>query len=156
MAVHYQAPIRRKTPAVFRYGPFIFLGTMLVLASFSTWTGIGKMTVQQEAAVERMAIQFVDEADGGIGVYDPETKALIHTYPPNSEGFVRTALRALSFDRKKFGVGPTPAFELVRTESGQVILNDPSTQKFVTLEAFGASNAESFIQLFEKQPGGNS
>ncbi|MEO0883605.1 MAG: photosynthetic complex assembly protein PuhC [Pseudomonadota bacterium] len=153
---HYHPPIRRRAPAVFRYGPFIFLGCMLVLAAVSSWTGIGKMDVSPEPAVDSMAIRFVDEADGGIGVYDPVTNEQIHVYPAETGGFVRTALRALALDRRRRGIGPEPVFHLNRSESGRVILFDPSTDKFVTLEAFGSENTQAFTQLFAKTSGGIS
>ncbi|MEM6411378.1 MAG: photosynthetic complex assembly protein PuhC [Pseudomonadota bacterium] len=156
MAVSYQTPVRRRAPAPIRYGPFIFLAMVVALAAISNWTGLGRVTVEPEPAVESMTIRFADEADGGIGAYDPETNTLIHVYAPETGGFVRTSLRALALDRRRRGIGPEPAFELRRGESGSLTLLDPTTGKFVTLGAFGEGNAESFGQLFAKQSGGIS
>lgn len=156
MAMQYQeVPMKRRAPAPVRYGPFIFAGLMVLLAAIASWTGIGKMTVEPEAAAESMAIRFADEPGGGIGAYDPATNAMIHLYPPETGGFVRTALRALAFDRRRRGVGPEPAFELRRSANGQVTLIDPSTDKFVTLNAFGDGNVETFTQLFAKSMEGS-
>jgi len=153
---HHHSPIGPRAPAIVRYGFFILAVTMVLLAAVSSWTGLGRVAVEPEPAVETMSIRFADEADGGIGVYDPSTNDLIHVYAPEAGGFVRTALRALAFDRRKLGIGPEPAFELMRGESGQVTLYDPTTEKFVTLQAFGKGNAETFAQLFAMKPGGTS
>ncbi|MEM7660657.1 MAG: photosynthetic complex assembly protein PuhC [Pseudomonadota bacterium] len=156
MAMQYEIPVKRRAPAAVRYGPFIFAGVMVLLAAISSWTGLGKVSVEPEAAIETMSIRFADEADGGIGVYDPDTNALLHVYPPETGGFVRTALRALALDRRRRGIGPQPAFELRRAENGSLTLLDPSTDKFVTLGAFGKDNAETFGQLFAEKSGGIS
>lgn len=121
--------------------------SVLALVTFSQITGIGKATPTPLAVTQSVSINFVDDADGGVGVLSAETGTRIYTYPPASGGFVRVALRALAVDRFRMGIGSEPPFTLAQTQEGVLVLSDPSTGKRVTLEAFGSGNAETFSAL---------
>lgn len=126
--------------------------TVLALVAFSQITGIGKATPTPLTTVQSVSISFVDDTDGGVGVISAETGLRIYTYPPESGGFVRVALRALAVDRYRMGIGAEPPFTLAQTEEGVLVLSDPSTGKRVTLAAFGGGNAETFSALMTAAP----
>ncbi|MEL7489170.1 MAG: photosynthetic complex assembly protein PuhC [Pseudomonadota bacterium] len=132
--------------------PLLFAVSALVIASvgftgFATITGIGKQAAPTIDIVDSRQIQFRDQADGGVAVYDFVSGDRIWEYPPATGGFVRTAMRAVVHTRRVHGHGPETPFEIARTREGRLILKDATTDLTVGLEAFGAGNAAEFAQL---------
>ncbi|MEO0816630.1 MAG: photosynthetic complex assembly protein PuhC [Pseudomonadota bacterium] len=134
-------------PMLYAMGALVFC--VLAFVTFAKVTGIGVAKQTEFTSAETLSLTFADESDGAVGVYDAETGAQIHLYPAGEGGFVRTAMRALTFDRDKYGIGQTPPFTLTRTTEGILLLEDPSTGRRVALEAFSKGSAANFDQLFE-------
>ena len=136
--------------------PFLFvigalIACVLVFVTFSRIAGIGVVHLENEPSVETIEVRFSDEADGGVGVYDPVTGDVIHTFGPGQGGFVRTSLRALTYQRRLAGVGKRAPFEIQKSATGNIVLHDPTTGKSLTLDAFGDVNESDFAQLFAMQ-----
>ncbi|MEO0464999.1 MAG: photosynthetic complex assembly protein PuhC [Pseudomonadota bacterium] len=129
----------------------LMLATITVFVGVARLTGVGIADLPKEATIERLQVRFADEPTGGVGAYDPESGEAIHMFDPGAGGFVRTSLRSLSLNRRRAGIGPTPAYELQRSNTGNVILFDPETGKSITLDAFGDLNENDFAQLFDAQ-----
>ncbi|MEL6662235.1 MAG: photosynthetic complex assembly protein PuhC [Pseudomonadota bacterium] len=123
--------------------------SVLAFVTFAKVTGIGIAEQTRFTSAETLSLTFTDEADGAVGVWDASSGALIHTYAAGEGGFVRTAMRALTFDRDKHGIGQAPPFTLTRTAEGILLLEDPSTGRRVALEAFSKGSAANFDQLFD-------
>lgn len=136
-------------PVLFAMG--VLLTGVVAFVGFSQLTGFGVATLANEAPVERLEVRFADEADGGVGAYDPVSGEALHIFGRGEGGFVRSALRSLGHNRRLQGVGPMPAYELHRSATGNVVLFDPTTQKSLTLNAFGKANEGDFAQLFATQ-----
>ena len=137
--------------ALFSIG--LLLASVTAFVGFSSLTGIGVANLSNETAIERLEVRFADQANGGVGAYDPVSNEALHIFGPGEGGFVRSALRSLTHNRKLAGVGPTPPYELQLSATNNVVLFDPSTGKSITLTAFGDANQNDFAQLFEAQPG---
>ncbi|MEL6725309.1 MAG: photosynthetic complex assembly protein PuhC [Pseudomonadota bacterium] len=144
-------PIAKKGQDPFLFVIGLFLAIVLVFVGFSSVTGIGVAHLDNEPHVDRIEVRFADEWDGGVGVYDPKTGEAIHIFGPGQGGFVRVALRALAAERRLAGVGKMPPFELQMSATGHVVLFDPTTNKSLTLSAFGEQNEGVFAQLFAMQ-----
>jgi putative photosynthetic complex assembly protein len=112
-------------------------------------TGSSRTSDWRPLSVETLAFRFADAEDGGILALNAETGELVQRWDPATGGFVRTSLRSLALNRDRVGIGQGPAFILHRTGTGRYILEDPSTGHWVSLDAFGAGNAEEFANLFE-------
>ncbi len=123
----------------------------LVGVGFARVTDIGVQRAPELRVVDKVTVVFRDEADGGVGVYDPESNEAVHIFGPGEGGFVRTAMRAVAHTRKVSGAGPEAPFELARTEEGRLLLTDTLTGRTVSLEAFGDANAGDFAQLLDKK-----
>ncbi|MEM9739447.1 MAG: photosynthetic complex assembly protein PuhC [Pseudomonadota bacterium] len=136
-------------PEPMLYAMGALIACVLAFVTFATVTGIGIAQPPEFKSVQTLSLTFTDEADGAVGVQDAETGEQIHLYPAGEGGFVRTALRALTFDRDKYGIGQTPPFRLTRTQEGILLLEDPSTGRRVALEAFSRGSAANFDQLFD-------
>ena len=142
-----------KVPKEALFGVGLLLASVTAFVGISSLTGIGVADLSNEAAIERIQVRFVDEANGGVGAYDPASNETLHVFGPGEGGFVRTALRSLSMNRQLKGVGPTPPYELQMSATNNVVLFDPTTGKSITLTAFGDANQNDFAQLFRAQPG---
>lgn len=134
-------------PMLYAMGALVLC--VLAFVTFAKLTGIGLAERTEFTPAQTLSLTFTDETDGSVGVYDAETGERIHLYPAGEGGFVRTAMRALTFDRDKHGIGQVPPFTLTRTSEGILLLEDPSTGRRVALEAFSRGSAANFDQLFE-------
>ncbi|MEL6665050.1 MAG: photosynthetic complex assembly protein PuhC [Pseudomonadota bacterium] len=138
-----------RTPAPILFAVGLLLAGVTAFVGLAQLTGLGVADLSNEAVVERMEVKFLDEDDGGVGAYDPESGAIIHVFHPGEGGFVRTALRSLNLNRRQAGFGPMIPYELHKSATGHVVLFDPATEKSITLDAFGDANENDFAQLFE-------
>ncbi len=137
----------------FLIGAGALVATSLLLTGFVRLTDIGAQQEPDAVVIESRLLQFKDDADGGVSVYDFESGARIWVFEPETGGFVRTAMRALVHSRKLSGHGQEEPFELARTARGRLIMTDPTTQKKLALESFGGANENDFAQLLDHEDG---
>jgi putative photosynthetic complex assembly protein len=123
------------------------IGFSLVAASIGRLTGMGTVRADYVKTVQTASFRFVDRADGGISVIAPETGAIIGVVPAGTDGFVRTVLRSLAFDRQRNHIGPAPAFIIAKWSDGHSTIDDPTTGRRVDLAAFGYANMQTFERL---------
>lgn len=120
----------------------------LVGVGVTRLAGMERQTGWQALSAEALPLVFEDGGDGSVIAREPDTGAIIKEWAPETGGFVRTAMRSLALTRKHAGVGPEPAFLLHRTTNGRLILEDPSTGAWVSLDAFGGDNVREFAKLY--------
>ncbi len=140
-----------RVPTTFLVVTGLVIALVIGFVALSRTTGIGQQKPMAYDAAETLNVRFVDEADGGVGVYAADDGRPVHIYPPTTGGFVRTALRSMALERKREAVSPEVPFTLVRTVTGRFILEDPATRNTVLLNAFADGNAESFAVIFETE-----
>jgi putative photosynthetic complex assembly protein len=90
-------------------------------------------------------MRFHDLADGGIRVEvagQPD-----EAVAPGTGGFVRGVLRSMVRDRRARGLGPEAAFRVTEWSDGTVTIEDLATQHVLTLNAFGPTNRQAFVNL---------
>ena len=126
----------------------LLLSTIMVVAAVR-WTG---MSIREPDApsVEVAPLHFRDLPDGSIAVLDDRTGQRVHTVSGEA-GFLRGALRVLSHERLRRGMGDTAPFELHRRQDGRLTLIDPQTGVRLDLESFGPQHAGSFARLMKKE-----
>jgi putative photosynthetic complex assembly protein len=128
-----------------------FLMAWSILFAFvATKTDFGATRLDPAAPVQSLSLQFNDLADGSIGIYDAAKKRDIEILPPGKNGFVRVVMRGMAQGRAVNGVGAEVPFTLSKLEDGRLVLIDPTSNRIVTLEAFGFNNLASFQDLFNK------
>ena len=113
-------------------------------------TGSAHTSDWRPLTVDTLSFQFADGEGGEILALDADTGAVVHTWAPETGGFVRTSLRSLALDRAQDGVGAGPPFSLHMTGNGRLILEDPATGQWISLDAFGKDNVAEFERLFEE------
>jgi len=141
------AVAERMVPRGAILGAAALIGFSLVVASVGRLTGIGAVRTDYARTVQSMSFRFEDRADGGISVIAPESGAILGVVPVGTDGFVRTVLRSLAFDRQRHGVGAGPAFIIARWSDGHSTIDDPATGRRVDLAAFGLANMQAFEHL---------
>jgi putative photosynthetic complex assembly protein len=139
-----EAIANRMVPRGAILGAAALIGFSLVAASVGRLTGVGAVRTEYVNTVQTASFRFEDRTDDGISVIAPETGATIGVVPAGTDGFVRTVLRSLAFDRQRHGVGAGPAFIIARWSDGHSTIDDPSTGRRVDLAAFGVANMQSF------------
>ena len=96
-------------------------------------------------------IRFEDQLDGGIEVRDATTNAVIERVAPETNGFMRGAVRSLVRERKRSNIGADKPFSIVALADARLVLRDNVTDHEIDLASFGSTNAEVFAKLLSKQ-----
>ncbi|CAL75525.1 conserved hypothetical protein [Bradyrhizobium sp. ORS 278] len=119
----------------------------LVAAGVGRWTGVGAVHTDHVAAVQTVALRFVDRPDGGISVVAPDSGKVVGVVEAGGDGLLRTVLRSMAFDRQRHAIGSGPAFTINRWADGRMSLDDPSTGRRVDLGPFGNDSKRRFTEL---------
>jgi putative photosynthetic complex assembly protein len=133
--------------------PALYMAAMLVLVTFALaisarFFGFGAFGEPENIPVlVSRSLTFTDQPDGGILVHDAETQQVAIALPPNSGGFIRGSLRALTRKRRLANIGPATPFVLTRYEDGRLVLDDPATKASVTISSFGPTQIAAFDTL---------
>ncbi len=134
-------------------GVLAAVGTLLLLVLIAVavvrWTG-QEIREPDAPSIQVAALRFLDRPDGSIEVVDGRSQAPI-TVIEGEAGFLRGALRVLSHDRIRRGMGPEAPFELHHRQDGRLTLMDPQTGMRLDLESFGPQHAGSFARLLKKE-----
>ncbi len=148
------------TPAAAGHFPrkaVLAVGALLLaaLAAVATvrLTGAEIRTPDAPAAYLR-EFRFEDRPDGSVAVLDARSGAVVYTVTGEA-GFFRGALRGLARERRRMGLGPEAAFQLIARADGRLTLADPATGQRIDLESFGPTNAAVFARLLGANPGAN-
>jgi putative photosynthetic complex assembly protein len=142
-----EAVADRNIPRGAIVGAAALIAFALAMASVGRLTGLGAVHTDYTTAAQTTAFRFEDRADGGISVIAPESGAVIGVVPAGTDGFVRTVLRSLAFDRQRHNVGSGPSFIITRWSDGHATIDDPTTGRRVDLAAFGLANMQTFANL---------
>jgi putative photosynthetic complex assembly protein len=98
--------------------------------------------------MQTRSLRFEDRPDGGVAVIEArEARELVVL--TGEQGFLRGALRALTRERARRGLGAEQPFELIARADGRLTLLDPATGERVDLESFGPTNAGVFARLLD-------
>lgn len=145
----HSMPIPRKS-SFFR-SPIAGASLLVILAIAGTTmvrltsSGIDKAPVAAVAVMHEL--RFEDGADGSILIYEAKLNKLIDRAEPGENNFLRGTLRGLARERKRIGVDSKPPFKLIARADGRLMLEDPSTGRYVDLGSFGNTNRETFVRL---------
>ncbi len=123
------------------------IAVVFALAISARIFGFGAFAEPTGTPLLSRSLTFTDAADGGILVHDAETKTLATTLEPNTGGFVRGSLRALTRKRRLAKIGPEVPFVLTRYEDGRLVLSDPTTEATVSISSFGPTQIATFDTL---------
>lgn len=107
-------------------------------------------TVDETAAVERLALNFDDLPDGTVVARNAADGNELARIRPGEGGFVRVTMRSFAAERVNRGLGREEPFQLMRMGDGDLILSDRLTGRTMLLDAFGPSNEDAFAQLMDK------
>lgn len=125
----------------------VLIAAAIAAAAFCRWTGIGAARfdpTDHSVAVRSLLLRFEDRPDGGVAVVTPDAGERVAVIDAGTDGFVRTVLRSLAYDRHRHNIGSGPAFAITRWSDGRLTLDDPATGRRVDLAAFGAANMRAF------------
>lgn len=125
-----------------------FLGQPLAVAPAHTDASAGVLA-------SRM-IRVADRSDGAVVVIDDHSGATIDVVTTGKDGFIRGVFRGLARERSLHGIGEAPAFRLTRYDDGRLFLEDPATGSLVSINAFGATNIQTFARILMHDTGETS
>ncbi len=148
MSSHHAHEAPLVTPAALAILGSLLLLTVLIVAAVR-WSGMD-IRHPDAPSVQVTALRFLDRPDGSIDVLDGQSGQRI-TVIDGEAGFLRGALRVLSHDRLRRGLGPQAPFELHQRQDGRLTLIDPQTGMRLDLESFGPQHASTFSRLIQKE-----
>jgi len=146
-----EAVADRNVPRGALIGAAALISFALVAAAVGRVTGVGTVRAGYSAPLHTVALRFEDRPDGGISVIAPETRSVVGSIEVGTDGFVRTVLRSMAFDRQRRGIDSGPPFVIAKWPNGHATLDDPATGRRVDLVAFGAANMQTFTKLMTAQ-----
>lgn len=133
-------------------GALALLGSLLLISVLVVaavrWSGLN-IREPDAPSVQVAQLHFRDLPNGAIAVIDASSGRHVETVSGEA-GFLRGALRVLSHDRLRRGLGDQDPFELHRRQDGRLTLIDPRTGMRLDLESFGPQHAGSFARLMKK------
>ncbi len=97
------------------------------------------------SAVVSRDMRFHDRADGGIRV--EVVGQADRAIEPETGGFLRGIMRSMVRERRARGLGSEAAFRVTEWSDGTVTVEDLATRHVLTLNAFGPTNRQAFIDL---------
>lgn len=135
-------------------GSLALVGTVQ-WAKFHPSSGIVRLAAP--APVMARALRFVDLQDGlnafggGVRVFDAAGGG---EYAPlrQNDGFVRSALNALSYERHKAGLEGALRARLCLYAGGRMTLEDAESGAVIVLNDFGAGNRAVFERFLQPPP----
>ncbi|MBV9075911.1 MAG: phosphonate-binding protein [Methylobacteriaceae bacterium] len=143
----HPAPASPPRPILIAAGFLVALAIMAAL--LGRLTGIGTGLPPLAPVAESQDLRFIDGSDGSILVRRAMDDRLVYVIAPETNHFIRVTLRGLARTRRSASVGPEPPFRLSRRIDGKTVLEDPSTRRWMELEAFGKPNAAAFAAVLD-------
>jgi putative photosynthetic complex assembly protein len=133
-------------------GVLIAAGVLIVFALAVTFYGrttdVGVVHMPAMQAYQTVRLHFVEQDDGGIAINDASDGAALAQIAPGANGFLRSMMRGLVRARNRNNIGPEAPFTLTRWANGTMSLTDETTGRRIDLDAFGATQAETFAKIF--------
>jgi putative photosynthetic complex assembly protein len=123
------------------------IGATLLATAFGRWTDLGVTRLAPSSVVSEVDLRFADRPDGGVAITVIGATRQERVLAPGGDGFLRATMRGLVRERRREGLGDETPFHLTRWSDGALSLTDPATRRRVSLEAFGATNAQVFAKL---------
>jgi putative photosynthetic complex assembly protein len=141
------SPRRSRTPVI---GAALLIGFVVLAACYGRLEGLAKPQPDGKPTAER-SLAFADRKDGAVVVTWADQGRVLDVMT-GQNGFLRGTLRGFARTRRADGVGSTPPMRLSGYADGRLILTDPSTGRYVELEAFGSANEAVFARLLTMTP----
>ena len=139
-------------PRAILVGAGVLVGFSLLIATAGRLLHWQATPLPAASAVTVLHLNFRDRSDGAVEVLDADRgNSVVSVFAPGTNGFARGVLRGLARQRYRQGVGALPPFTLTRWSDGRLTLVDPQTDRHVSLEVFGPTNAEPFVAIFSAE-----
>lgn len=137
----------RPFPRAALIGAGLLIVLSIGMAAMGRLTNIGTTRMPSSSVVQERQVQFEDQSDGGIVVYDARAQRRIALLAPGTNGFLRGVLRGLVRERRRSEIGAQAPFVLTRWADGRLSITDPAIGRQINLEVFGPTNSQVFAQL---------
>jgi putative photosynthetic complex assembly protein len=152
--IHFEAEPGQKSAMPNLAPPRQFLVFALFMAAAAIWLavsatrfGAGRFDEPDGKILASRSLVFTDAPDGGILVYDGNTSAKVTEVAPNTNQFLRGAIRGLARSRRAIKASADAPFVLTQFEDGRLTLDDPATGERVAISSFGPTQVDSFRAL---------
>lgn len=141
-------------PSAFPRLPLYSALALIAFAIAATWYGktteTGTLRNPVTAPVAIREIVFEERAAGVLAVLDAPSRETLEVIAPEADGFIRGSLRAMTFERKKRGVGADEPYRIIQWDTGRVTVSDPRTGLRIHLDAFGPTNSAAYARFLTK------
>jgi len=132
----------------------LLIGATLLFVGAFQWAKFNNPAppevVDETQIVQSREIRFTGDPrskSGPMSVYDAATAEKIADLRPN-DGFVRTVLVSLAFDRGKRGITEEPTYKLIEWADSRVTIEDVTTGIKINTGAFSPESKAAFKRFF--------
>lgn len=130
------------------FGAAALLAFVLFVTLYGRTENVGSIHMKAQPYLT-LLLHFADENDGGITITDASNGAVLQRIAPQTNGFLRSAMRGFAHARERDGIGQEAPFKLVRWSTGSLSLIDDKTGRRIDLDAFGSNQSKVFAQILE-------
>jgi putative photosynthetic complex assembly protein len=152
--IHFEREPGQRTDVPQLAPPKEFLAAAVLMVACVIWLAVaatrfdkGRFDIPDGKALASRALTFADGEDHGIVVRDGSTGAIIKTVAPNTEQFLRGAIRGLAGRRRTMHKPADTPFTLTQWDDGRLTLDDPATGERIAVSSFGPTQVDSFRAL---------
>jgi putative photosynthetic complex assembly protein len=139
-------------------GAGILIGATLLFVGAFQWTKFNNPpapeVIDETEIVQQRQIRFTGDPkskSSPMSVFDAGSGEKIADLLPN-DGFVRTVLASMAFDRGKRGVTEEPTYRLIEWADSRVTIEDVTTGIKVNTGAFSPESKLAFKRFFGERP----
>lgn len=148
---HHHHEIRIPRSVLIGFG--LFLAAVVTAVAIFRFSGMEPLAQVPEPdhIVEQREFRFLDGGEGTVEVFavrEADEDRLVHVIGAGDGGFIRGVLRSMARSRRANGISEEHPFILIHSASGTVLLEDPTTEQRIDLQAFGPASVEAFKALF--------
>lgn len=134
------------------------IGAGLVSAGTFAWAFISRRqnlaaVFPAKPIVAQRAFFVEGSTPGTLVLRDVDSNAVIKTYTPDQDGFIRTTLKGLERARRSAEMDLRAPYQLTKFNDGMLTLDDIATGQRIELIAFGPTNLEAFAELLGTSKG---
>jgi putative photosynthetic complex assembly protein len=145
----------RPFPRVLIFGAGLLIISSLIIVGVYQFTKLNTPQppdiIDETQIVRSRDLRFVgNPRSGPMSVFDAGTGEKIADLRP-ADGFIRTVLVSMAFDREKHGVDVEPTYRLLEWVDSRVTLEDRTTNIRMNIGAFGHESKAVFRRFFASE-----
>ncbi|MEM9330374.1 MAG: photosynthetic complex assembly protein PuhC [Pseudomonadota bacterium] len=136
-----------KWPLLGAFGVVVF-AVLLVIGSVVS--GVEPVGFASSPVVTERSLLFRDGKNGEVMVFDAISRQPLAKFEKGEGAFVRISMRGMARQRISRELDLMSPYRLIKTENGNLYIQDPQSKQKIRINAFGPVATKSFNQFLNR------